>query len=124
MEHRRYQRITYTAPAVVQYHDLSYDGKLVNISLNGAMVCANEGMMISQGESCTVLIIPEGEREPIRFEAVVAHAFFSMVGVQFVFDAEQQTRLFELLEGLSKNPEELRLEWKFLLGQGHELSTG
>lgn len=98
-----------------------YRGRLDNISIRGAMVSADECIMIPHGETCTLFLYPTEGAPPIVITAQVRHSFFSMVGVLFVsFADDAEIRLYELMQKITGKPEALRREWNFILGHGEE----
>ena len=116
MEQRQFHRVTFSAPSDLIHQDIIYRGRLGNISLRGAMVSADECIMIPPGENCTVSIHPREGAAPIVLTAQVVHSFFSMVGVKFVaFKGDGEQRLYELMQTITTEPETLRSEWEVIL---------
>lgn len=115
MEHRRFHRITYTAPGLFSCNNLTHEGRLGNISLQGAMFSANEGVMVSPGDRCTLTIRDESLEAPLLMYAEVVHAFYSMVGVKFHANREEEELLYDLLKGLTPDPALLQHEWEHVL---------
>ena len=116
MEQRRFHRVTYSAPGELSHHGLTYRIKLQNLSLRGAMLSSNDGLMIPVGDTCTLSLAPE-QAPPFVVTIEVVHSFFSMVGVKFVDLADgAETALYELLQKISGEPETLRQEWEEILG--------
>lgn len=115
MDLRRFHRITYTPSAVFSCNNLSYEGRLVNISLQGAMVSANEGLMASPGDRCTIAFTPEASPDQLLIYGEVVHAFYSMAGIKFLLSAEEGMQIYRLLEGMTPEPERLKQEWEHIL---------
>jgi hypothetical protein len=116
MNQRRYHRASFPAPTDLIHHGITYRGRLENISLRGAMIGANECILIPSGDSCTLSICLEEGDAPLVITAEVVHFFFSMVGVKFVdFPEGAELRLFELMKTITGKPEELRQEWEEIL---------
>lgn len=116
MEQRRFHRVTFSAPSDLTHQSIVYRGRLDNISLRGAMVSANECIMIPPGDSCTLSIRAREAAPPIVLTAQVVHSFFSMVGVKFVaFADDAEQRLYDLLQTITDEPDTLRHEWEVIL---------
>jgi len=123
MEYRRFHRIKFTAQSDLTYQDMSYRSRLENISLRGALISADECIMVPLGGICTLSIRAEEEGVPLVLAVEVVHSFFSMVGVRFVsFEKGAESRLFQLLSRISSEPDQLRQEWREL--QVHVARTG
>ena len=121
MEQRRYKRITFSVPGNLIHHDLTYQGRVENISLRGALISADEFIMIPPGDVCTLSLWPRQADSPIVITARVVHSFFSMVGVHFVdFAGDDEVRLFELMKAITNDPDQLRKEWEGILAQRGE----
>jgi hypothetical protein len=119
MEHRRFHRIKFTALSDLVHHSMTYRARLENISLRGAMISADECIMIPPGERCTLAILLEEGVPPLVLTVEVVHSFYSMVGVRFVsFAGDAEIRLFQLLKGISSEPDQLRHEWQVILAHG------
>jgi len=111
MDQRRFHRVTFSAPSDLMHHGMTYRGRLDNISLRGAMISADECIMISPGETCTLSVTPCPGAAPIVLTAEVVHCFFSMVGVKFVaFGEGAESRLHALMRDISGEPDKLRKE--------------
>ena len=115
MEHRRFHRVKFTAQSDLIHQEMTYRGRLENISLRGALISADECIMVPPGGSCTLSIRDEEGGAPLVLTVEVVHSFFSMVGVRFVsFDQGAESRLFQLLGRISSEPDQLRQEWREL----------
>lgn len=113
MEQRRFHRVKYTAPAELVHHDIKYRCRLENVSLRGALISADECLMVPQSESCTLAVTLAPDTPPMEITVCVVHCFFSMVGVKFVgFAGDAEERLLELLRQTTTEPETLRQEWE------------
>jgi hypothetical protein len=116
MEQRRFHRVTFSAPGDLIHHDMTYRVQLGNISLRGALISADECIMVPLHETCTLSIWLEEVDTPLILTTQVVHSFFSMVGVKFVsFADDAESRLFELLKKITSEPDNLRLEWEEIL---------
>lgn len=116
MEQRRFHRVKFSAPMNLLHHEMTYRGRVDNISLRGAMVSADECLMIPPGDVCTLSVFREETASPIVLTVEVVHSFFSMVGVKFVaFSDDAEQRLYDLMQGITDQPEKLRQEWEVIL---------
>lgn len=116
MSQRRFHRVTFSAPGDLVHYDMTYRVRLVNLSLRGALISANEYIIVPLGETCTLSISLEEGKAPLIVTVEVVHCFISMVGVKFVaFDADGEERLFELLQGITDKPDKLKGEWAEIL---------
>jgi len=113
MEQRRFHRVKFNAPGELIHHDMKYRCRLENVSLRGALISADECLMVPLNESCTLTVNLEPDREPMVITVSVVHCFFSMVGVKFVaFSGNAEQRLLELLKQTTAEPEKLMQEWE------------
>ena len=125
MEQRRFHRVTFSAPSDLIHHDMTYRGRVENISLKGALISADECIMVPLGDTCTLSLRPGEGDPPIVFTARVMHSFFSMVGVSFVDLPETtETRLFDLMKTITTEPDQLRQEWEEILAQKADRREG
>lgn len=116
MEQRRFHRVTFSAPSDLIHHDMVYRGRVENISLRGAMVSADECIMIPLGETCTLSLRDQEGAPPIVLTVEIVHCFFSMVGVKLVgFSDDAEERLYRLLQSITSEPERLKNEWEVIL---------
>lgn len=117
MENRRFHRVTFSTHGELNHHDLTYQVRIENISLRGALISSDECIMVPLGETCQVSFSPGEGASPIFVTAEVVHCFFSMVGVKFVeFGEDAEKRVFDLMERITTKPEELEREWAEILG--------
>lgn len=115
IEQRRFHRVRFMAKSELNHNDIIYKGQLENLSLNGALVSFNDGIIVPQGEECTLTVCLEGELIPLRFEVEVIHSSFTMVGMKFVSSgADTKERLYKLMEKLTTEPDKLRDELRQL----------
>ncbi|MBJ6799419.1 PilZ domain-containing protein [Geomonas propionica] len=118
MEQRRFHRVTYSAPGELVHHDIKYRCRLENVSLRGALISANECLMVPVNESCRLTVPLEPGQEPLTITVCVVHCFFSMVGVKFIgFAGDSELRLLELLRRQTSEPDTLIKEWESLRGE-------
>jgi hypothetical protein len=82
-EKRRSQRVRFDAKCSLTHSNIIYLGQVVNISLNGALISFNDGLVIPSGERCTLAIYLNGEETQFRAEVEVVHSNFTMIGIKF-----------------------------------------
>lgn len=122
VEKRRYHRINFTARCELRHNKKVYQGQLQNISLNGALANFQESTLsfIKTGERCFFAIYLGTDESPLQFMAEMMHTSFSFGGMKFIaMDAETRTRLIELVEILTSEPDKLKNELA-LLEKEHE----
>jgi hypothetical protein len=97
MEHRRFHRVKSTALGDLSHQGITYRVRLENLSLGGALLSSEEGILIPEGDNCSLSIHFEGE-EVFVLTAEIMNSFFSMVGVRFVLlEKDAEDRLLQLL---------------------------
>ena len=82
-EKRRFQRVRFEARCSLAHNSDSYIGQVVNISMNGALLSFNDGLVIPKEESCNLAIYLEGHENPLKMEVEVVHSNFTMLGIKF-----------------------------------------
>ena len=108
MEKRRDKRIKFSAQGDLRHQGLTYPVRLENISLSGALVSAEECILIPEGDTCTLTLRLEAEPPPLVLTAEVRYSFFSMLGVRFIsFEDDGECRLKELVGRAPEKPENL-----------------
>jgi len=100
-EKRSLRRIVFVANGVLRCQDQRFPCYVENISLNGALVGAEDAAceLVRQGERCA-LTLRQGAGGPgVELTAQVVHAGFGLVGLRFVdLDAGQEQRLAGIIE--------------------------
>ncbi|HJV65557.1 MAG TPA: PilZ domain-containing protein [Geomonas sp.] len=115
MQQRRFHRITFSAPGELSHHGLTYQVRLQNISLRGALLASDECLLVPVGDSCTLALSLPGE-PPVLITAQAVHTFFSMLGIKFVgFTAGAEQRLYALLKNITSQADLLEEEWHVIL---------
>jgi hypothetical protein len=90
------------------HNNINYPGQLANISVNGALISLNDGVVIPKDDSCDLTVYLEDENTPLRLLIEVIYSNFTMIGVKFTKkDAEMQERLHNLIERLTTGQENL-----------------
>lgn len=114
-ERRRFHRVGFTAKSELRHLDTIYRGQLKNISLNGALIRFDEGIIVPIGCEYSLSIYLEGEDTPLRLIAEVICATCALAGVKFLYyEPETETRLYRLLERVSTEPDKLKGELKLI----------
>ena len=127
MDQRRFHRVKHTAPGELKHHEMKYRCRIENISLRGALISADECLMVPLNESCTLSIDVSPEKAPMIITVSVVHCFFSMMGVKFTaFEGNAEQTLLELIRRITKEPEKLVQEWESIQQEktGHKKQTG
>lgn len=115
MEQRRFHRVQSRAPGELSHLGMDYKCRLENVSLRGALISADECIMIPVGDCCTFSVILEPEAAPVVITACIVHSFFSMVGVKFVnFSGDAEERLLSFMRRFTTDPEKLKQEWELI----------
>jgi hypothetical protein len=82
-EKRRFHRVRFEARCSLVHNSDSYIGQVVNISMNGALLSFNDGLVIPREETCNLAIYLEGHENPLKMEVEVVHSNFTMLGIKF-----------------------------------------
>ncbi|TGU71646.1 PilZ domain-containing protein [Geomonas terrae] len=113
MNQRRFHRVKHTAPGELKHHDMKYRCRIENISLRGALISADECLMVPLNESCTLSIEVAPGQAPMVVTVGVVHCFFSMMGVKFIaFEGNAEQTLLELIRRITTEPDKLAQEWE------------
>ncbi len=114
-EKRRFLRIRFTAACELTHNDLSYEGQVENISLNGALVSFNDGVIVPQDDECALAVFLKGDNDPLQMRVKVIYSNFTMIGVKFaLMDVVMRERLNNLVVSLSGEPDRIREELRLL----------
>ncbi len=113
-EHRRFHRVRFTAEIELVHRNIAYKGQLENLSLNGALISFDEGIIVPQNDECD-LTVRLAEDALLRLEVKAIYSNFTMIGVKFTrFDAGTRERLYSLMERISNEPARLSKEQQLL----------
>jgi len=111
-EKRKFPRVRFEARCILLYGDCAHEGKVVNISLGGAMICLNDSAIIPQEEECLFKIFAESNAAHDEIEASVIYSAFSCIALRFLtFDGNSHPQLYAQIELLSRNPEKYRVDY-------------
>jgi c-di-GMP-binding flagellar brake protein YcgR len=98
-ERRRFHRILFDAPAIIESRDTSYTSTLLDISLNGALINHPDGWSPAQGEEVALTVLLAEEEPKITMNAIVAHVEGKQIGLRCVhIDMESISHLRRLVE--------------------------
>ncbi len=115
LEKRRFHRVRFRSACEMIHNAISYQGQLENVSLNGALVSFNDGVIVPQDDECLLKVHLEGERDVLQMTVRVIYANFTMVGVKFSsMEAGTRERLIKLVAALSDDPAKVAQELKLL----------
>ncbi|BCG46709.1 type IV pilus assembly PilZ [Citrifermentans bremense] len=115
MNQRRFHRVQSRAPGELSHSGMNYKCRLENVSLRGALISADECIMIPVGDCCTLSVTLEPQAGPVVITACIVHSFFSMVGIKFVsFSGDAEERLLDFLRQSTTEPEKLEQEWEMI----------
>jgi len=110
IEKRKFQRARLTAKSMLSHDDVIYQGQLENISLNGALVRFQHGVIVPLGQYDLAVYI-EDKEAPLRFIVEIVCATNALSGMKFVScEADTETSLFQLMGMLTPGPDQLRIE--------------
>ncbi len=114
-EKRRFHRVRFKCPCEMSHKCIAYKGQLENISLNGALISFEEGVIVPENDECLLKVYMEGESSLLQMAVRVIYSNFTMVGVQFsAMEAADRKRLSKLMEALSNDPVKIAQELKLL----------
>lgn len=100
-EQRQFARVRFKAKCSLSHNNITYLGQMENISLNGALISFNDGVVIPRNESCNLTIYLEEENSQLHLLIEVIHSNFTMIGIKFASkDAGNQEHLHKLIERL------------------------
>ncbi|WP_428604818.1 PilZ domain-containing protein [Sedimenticola sp.] len=109
-DRRHFQRILFDAPVVVSVDDRPFQTKLIDISLNGALMESVDGFACQPGDRVT-LNIRLGDEASIDMEAQISHLEGNQVGMHCLhIDMESIGHLRRLVELNLGDPELLERE--------------
>jgi hypothetical protein len=109
---RTFPRVRFEARCILLYGDCAHEGKVVNISLGGAMICLNDSAIIPQEEKCLFKIFAGSNAAHDEIEASLVYSAFSCIALRFLaFDRDSHPQLYSQIELLSLNPERYRVAY-------------
>ena len=111
IEQRKSHRIRLSTKSVLSHNDVVHNGRLENISMNGALIRLEHGTFLPQGCDCDLTVYINDENLPLQLGVEVVCVSFAMAGVKFLsYKANTEIRLARLMETLSVGPDISRSE--------------
>jgi len=96
---RRFSRIVFHRPAVLELETARAECELLDISLKGALVELGPTVCPMAGDTCTLVILLDQGGEQIRMDGQVAHVHGNLVGVRCLeLDLDSIAHLWRLVE--------------------------
>lgn len=80
--HRRFTRITFHRPAVLDMKVLRAECEVLDVSLKGALVEVGPGLALKAGDTCSLVIRLDAGDALIRMDGELAHVNGQRVGVK------------------------------------------
>ncbi len=119
LEKRRFHRVRFRCACELIHNGISYKGQLENISLNGALISFEEGVIIPEDDKCFLVIHLEGEVSLLQMTVRVVYSNFTMSGVKFsVMEDAARERLSNLMAALGCDSVRISQELKLLDSEG------
>ena len=119
---RRFERVPCNEMVIVHYNDIFMEARLLNISVNGALVHLNDEMSLKIDDKCLITICLSVLDNSLHFLAEVRHSQKNEVGVKFLFlDSDTKIYLNSLLAFRTANPRRISEEFdysSYLPGEG------
>jgi len=110
-EKRKFPRVRLASKGMLSKDETNYQGKLENISLNGALVRFDQCVIVPPGGGYNLTVYIDGEDAPLQLVVEVIFATYSLVGVKFVsWEGDAETRLRLLVERITSELDGQRLE--------------
>ncbi|MDX1776571.1 MAG: PilZ domain-containing protein [Desulfobulbales bacterium] len=98
-ERRKFQRVTFATNANITSKGTKYNGELLDISLQGALVHAPGSIPLEEGTRCELSIHLDGSDITMHFLADIIHRRGNKFGFKFISeDTDTATHLRRLLE--------------------------
>lgn len=118
MNQRRFHRVKCSTTGELRHNEMSYKCRLENVSLRGALISADECIMVPLGETCLFSVRFAPDTPPVEIGVTVVHCFFSMLGVEFAnFRGDAELRLLDFMKTITSEPAKLMQEWEMLRAQ-------
>ncbi|MBW2467015.1 MAG: PilZ domain-containing protein [Deltaproteobacteria bacterium] len=98
-ERRNFQRIPFETEVEINCKKEKYHGELLDISLQGALVCGKEIIPLEKGDKCELTVYLLGSEITLLFNVEIVHKEKDRFGFKFTGeDTETMTHLRRLLE--------------------------
>jgi PilZ domain len=111
IDKRQFHRVQLLSKTILSNNDSTYQGHLENISMTGALIRLDHGIVMPLGREYVLTVIIDGEDAPLQLNVEIVHVSFTMAGIKFVsFKADTGTRLAKLIERFSLEPDVVMAE--------------
>ena len=98
-DRRNFSRIKFVASVQVEFNDEIFEGELLDISLNGALLRSRAHVPIEKGDFCKLGFYLHPSEISLDFDAEVVHLHQNKLGFKFLSeDIDTMTHLRRLLE--------------------------
>ncbi|MBT4289813.1 MAG: PilZ domain-containing protein [Deltaproteobacteria bacterium] len=98
-ERRHFSRVQFQSECFLTFGDKKYAGKLVDLSLKGALIHNDEVLKVKSGDRCSFNFALDGAGFELNFDATLVYYQNDQLGVQFGnIDLESMTHLRRLVE--------------------------
>jgi len=98
-EKRRFTRIKFVTDVRIKVKEHTFDGDLIDLSLNGALMHSNKQALLTLGEECELCFYLPSSDITLVFNVKLSHSENQNLGFEFVSeDLDTMTHLRRLLE--------------------------
>ena len=117
-ERRHFSRVQFQSSCYLIFGDKKYTGKLVDLSLKGALILNDEGLKVKSGDRCNFNFALEGAGFDLNFDATLVYYQDNQLGVQFGnIDLESMIHLRRLVELNTGDSDKVQDELFFLISK-------
>jgi hypothetical protein len=114
-EKRRFNRVVCEEKAMIEFNNYLVRAKLINISLNGALVEIENDIIIRQGDTWKIALLLANTDIILEFRSKVVHRNKNMAGVKFIhLDLDTMIHLRGFIEARTMNLEQVAKEFAYL----------
>ncbi|MDD2899966.1 MAG: PilZ domain-containing protein [Desulfuromonadaceae bacterium] len=111
IEKREFHRIPFSVKTTLSSQNVSYQGRMENISMKGTLIRLEHGVELLQGKMYDVTFNAGDDEAPLLLTAEVICVNFSMAGMRFsACSSDAVSRLARLIERLASDPNVLMTE--------------
>ncbi len=115
-ERRRFTRIVCNEKVLVGFGDITVKAKLLNVSINGALVEFENDFTSKPGDILKITLPLNNSNILLQFGSKVVHQRENLVGVKFIhFDLDTMIHLRSFIEARAKNLEGVAEEFAYLV---------
>ncbi len=114
-ENRNFSRVKFQAHTKIEVNGHPYGGKLIDISMKGALIAAPDKLPLNLQDDALIRIFLPSSSVSMNFSARLVHLKDSNYGFKFTsYDADSMTHLRRLLEFNLDDQEQVIKELFFL----------